>query len=62
MLRDTGTPILLERTEQPSQELVDATHARYIAALRALYAENAPKYLVDKEGRRVAEPQPLIIS
>lgn len=45
-----GAPIPVERQENPSQEALDAVHARYVEALRALFEKHKAEVgMADRE-------------
>lgn len=46
-----GDPILVKRVEQPSQELIDQLHTKYMTGLRSIYANN--QHLCTKYDRRM---------
>ncbi|KAI6236594.1 Acyltransferase [Aphelenchoides besseyi] len=44
-----GSPIHLTKTLEPSQEEIDATHAKYVAALVQLFEENKHRYDIPED-------------
>jgi len=40
-----GAPLKLKQHDEPSKELIEATHAAYVTALKKVYDDNAANYL-----------------
>ncbi|KAJ3122492.1 diacylglycerol O-acyltransferase 1 [Nowakowskiella sp. JEL0407] len=43
-----GDPVIVEKNQNPSQEEIDALHAKYVSALRTLYAKYRDQYDSDR--------------
>lgn len=49
----TGTPIVVTKNASPTDEEVLALHAKYVAALRELFDQNAPRYIKNPSERKL---------